>query len=142
MNKLLLTAGLVVILNACGEHKESHSEHVTQDSGGHMSHTAPADSSNKMKALMDGMMMKMHQQQSTGNVDLDYANMMLQHHQGAVDMAKLQLDKGSNATLKEFSKKVIADQQKEISMMATFISTAGNTASGSAAAFKAAMDSS
>lgn len=141
MNKLLIAAGVIFILYACNEQGEKHSDHAGMDSASHMNHTNTAETS-EMKKLMDGMMTKMHQQKTTGNNDIDYANMMLQHHQGAVDMANLQISKGNNSTLKEFSRKVIADQQKEITFMGEFISRNDTARSNNAAAFKTAMDAS
>ena len=65
---------------------------------------------------MDGMMLKMHTK-STGNNDADYARMMVEHHKGAVEMAKLQLNEGKNTELKAFSEKVMAEQGREIDLM-------------------------
>lgn len=141
MNKLLIAAGMIFIFNACNEQEEKHGGHAGMDSASHMNHTN-TDETSEMKKLMDGMMTKMHQQKTTGNNDIDYANMMLQHHQGAVDMANLQISKGTNITLKEFSRKVIADQQKEITFMGEFISGNDTAKSNNTAAFKTAMDAS
>lgn len=141
MNKLLIAAGMLLMLNACNEQKEQHSGHTGMDSASHTTHAGSGETS-EMKKLMDGMMTKMHQQKTTGNNDIDYADMMLQHHQGAVDMANLQISKGNNITLKEFSRKVIADQQKEIAFMAEFISKHTADKSGNADVFKKAMDAS
>ena len=141
MNKLLIAAALLFALNACNEQGDKHAAHNGHDTAQHMDHT-PTGESSEMKALMDGMMTKMHQQKPTGNNDIDYANMMLQHHQAAVDMANLQLSKGKDDSLKNFSRQVIAAQQKEIAFMAEFISRSNTAKSKDAAAFKAAMDAS
>ena len=123
MNRFFLAIVITTALGSCAEHKEHSTDHSTMDSSTHAAHaTAPAG--NEMKGLMDSMMMKMHGKKQTGNIDIDYANMMLDHHQGAVDMANLQLAKGSNAVLKEFSKTVIKEQQREIGIMGEFISRA------------------
>lgn len=71
---------------------------------------------NKMVALMDDMMKKMHAGYS-GNNDADYAKMMIEHHKGAVEMAKLQLNEGKNPELKKFSEKIMIDQGREIDIM-------------------------
>lgn len=141
MNRLLLMAGLLTIMNACNNPSANQPETTHHDSAMHAQPAADTNNSG-VKQLMDSMMMKMHQQKNSGNNDIDYANMMLQHHQGAVDMARLQEDRGSNLVLKEFSRKIIADQQKEIAMMAEFISRNAATASPNNAVFKMAMDSS
>ncbi len=141
MNKLLTAAALLLALTACNEQGDKHAAHNGHDTAQHMDH-APTTKSSEMKALMDGMMTKMHQQKSTGNNDIDYANMMLQHHQAAVDMANLQLSKGKDDSLKNFSRQVITAQQKEIAFMAEFISRSNTAKSKDAAAFKTAMDAS
>ena len=141
MNKLLLAAGLFFVINGCNNSSEKHTNHSSIDSTSH-AHPDTTTETSGIKVLMDSMMMRMHQHKSTGNNDVDYANMMLQHHQGAVDMAVLQESKGSNLVLKEFSRKVITDQQKEIAMMAEFISKAPASTSPNNEIFKLAMDSS
>ena len=42
---------------------------------------------------------------------------MTHHHQGAVEMAKMAVEKTQNAELKTFAQKIIADQKKEIAQM-------------------------
>ncbi|MFT3981135.1 MAG: DUF305 domain-containing protein [Ferruginibacter sp.] len=131
---------LVLALAACNGGSSHSHEHMHTDSMHAMHDTATTAVS--MKGLMDKMMTAMHAQKATGNTDIDYANMMLQHHQGAVNMAQLQLAQGSNEVLKEFSRKVIADQQKEIAVLGEYISKAKADLSPDAASFKNAMDSS
>ncbi|WP_438938440.1 DUF305 domain-containing protein [Amycolatopsis orientalis] len=43
--------------------------------------------------------------------------MMIRHHQGAVDMAKTELAKGSNADAKALAQKIIDAQEAEIREM-------------------------
>lgn len=140
MKKILILATVLFALNACNEHGDKHAAHNGDDTTQHNAHAA--GESSEMKALMDGMMTKMHQQKPTGNNDIDYANMMLQHHQAAVDMANLQISKGKDDSLKNFSRQVIAAQQKEIAFMAEFISRSNTAKSNNAAEFKAAMEAS
>ncbi|WP_420141820.1 DUF305 domain-containing protein [Sphingomonas sp.] len=65
---------------------------------------------------MDRMMAEMHVP-PTGDVDRDFAVMMIPHHQGAVDMARALLRHGSNPELKALARNIIATQQKEIALM-------------------------
>ena len=51
------------------------------------------------RAAMDRMMELMHTGHS-GNVDRDFARMMIPHHQGAVDMALAELRHGRNERLR------------------------------------------
>ncbi len=66
----------------------------------------------KMKASMDGMMKDMGA--GSGNVDQDFAALMIPHHQSAIDMAKAELAHGRDTKLKEMAQQMIAAQEKEI----------------------------
>lgn len=63
---------------------------------------------------MMGMIKSMESMKTTGNPDHDFAMMMKIHHQGAIDMAQMELKSGKDATMREMAKKVISAQQKEI----------------------------
>lgn len=91
---------------------------------------------NEMVALMDEMMQEMHAEATTGNIDKDYAQMMAAHHEGAVDMSELLLEKGKDSDLRAFAEKVIAAQKEEIALMQKIPN--GN-ASSERAAFEKAM---
>lgn len=49
--------------------------------------------------------------------DKQFLTMMIAHHQGAVTMAKEQLQKGSNPEAKTLAQKIITDQENEIAEM-------------------------
>lgn len=53
----------------------------------------------------------------TGDVDRDFAAMMIPHHQGAIDMARLQLRYGRNEQLRRLAQEIIVTQQQEIAAM-------------------------
>lgn len=53
----------------------------------------------------------------TGDVDADFAAMMIPHHQGAIDMAVLELRFGRNEQLRRIAQEIIVDQQQEIAAM-------------------------
>lgn len=65
-----------------------------------------------MEAMHHGMMVNY-----TGNADLDFINGMIPHHQGAIDMAHIQLKYGKDAWLNELSDNIITGQSSEIAMM-------------------------
>ncbi len=65
---------------------------------------------------MDRMMQAMDVKRS-GDVDVDFVNMMRPHHQGAIDMAILELCYGKNERLKRLAQEIIVTQQQEIAAM-------------------------
>ena len=67
-----------------------------------------------MKGSMMGMMKNMESMKTTGDTDHDFAMMMKMHHQGAIDMAQMELKSGKDASLKAMATKIIEAQQKEI----------------------------
>lgn len=67
-----------------------------------------------MRKSMDNMHEKMSAMKMSGNSDIDFAMMMVIHHQGAIDMAQAELDAGKDPELIKAAKKIIAAQKKEI----------------------------
>lgn len=53
----------------------------------------------------------------TGDIDRDFVAMMVPHHQGAIDMARLILRYGKNEQLKRLAQEIIVTQQEEIAAM-------------------------
>jgi uncharacterized protein (DUF305 family) len=78
--------------------------------------TATSEFAQDMNAAMDRMMDAMRVQ-GTGDVDRDFATMMIPHHEGAIDMAVAELRYGTNSQLKRIAQEIIVDQQQEIAAM-------------------------
>ncbi|WFU39042.1 DUF305 domain-containing protein [Bradyrhizobium sp. CB82] len=53
----------------------------------------------------------------TGDIDRDFAAMMIPHHQGAIDMAISELRYGRNKQLRRIAQEIIVDQMQEIAAM-------------------------
>jgi uncharacterized protein (DUF305 family) len=73
-----------------------------------------------MKSMMKSMD-KMKVMPMTGHNDQDFAMMMIEHHKGAIDMAKAEISHGKNAELKKMSEDIIKKQEKEIKDMQAFV---------------------
>ena len=67
-------------------------------------------------AAMDKMMAGMAIQPS-GDIDRDFAEMMIPHHQGAIEMAEAELRHGKNEQLRRIAQEIVVDQQQEIAAM-------------------------
>jgi uncharacterized protein (DUF305 family) len=67
-------------------------------------------------AAMNKMMADMTVKPS-GDVDRDFVEMMVPHHQGAVDMAKAELKYGHNEQLRRLAQEIVANQQRQIMVM-------------------------
>jgi uncharacterized protein (DUF305 family) len=79
----------------------------------HGGHGASA-SSPMQQSMMQGMQQQMHSMPMTGDADQDFARMMRMHHEHGIHMAQIQLDNGKDPALKDFARKTIEAQRKEL----------------------------
>jgi uncharacterized protein (DUF305 family) len=61
----------------------------------------------------------------TGKADVDFVRGMIAHHQGAIDMAKIQLEYGKDPELRALAEAIIAAQTKEIADMNAWLAKNG-----------------
>lgn len=71
----------------------------------------------QMEAGMEKMMNDMHAPGYTGNPDVDFLAMMIPHHEGAVEMARLVLIHGKDPLTRRLAEEIIASQTAEIAAM-------------------------
>lgn len=89
----------------------------------HGAHAAHAEASPSTKAYLEANA-AMHKGMDiafTGDADIDFLKGMIAHHQGAVDMARIQLKHGTNAQVRKMSREVIRTQELEIRWMRTWL---------------------
>ena len=73
------------------------------------------------KQAMSKMMMAMNQP-LTGNPDIDFVQGMLPHHEGAVDMAEVELSYGRDPVMRQLARQIIASQTREQGLMRQWLS--------------------
>jgi uncharacterized protein (DUF305 family) len=66
---------------------------------------------------METMHVAMTAVNPSGNNDSDFVNLMLPHHQAAVDMARTELLHGSDPQMRRLAQEIITDQESEIQLM-------------------------
>ena len=64
-----------------------------------------------------GMMMNMNALHGAKPFDRKFIDMMIPHHQGAIRMARAELAKGKDSSLRKIATGIVPDQAKEISQM-------------------------
>ena len=94
---------------------------VAQQASGHDPAAIHADSAPGFQADMDAgmarMMQDMHALDYSGNADADFLAMMIPHHAGAVDMARLVLRHGRDPATRQLAEEIMAGQTLEIESM-------------------------
>lgn len=79
---------------------------------------------NEAARAYESAMSAMHQNAHvplSGDPDADFTRQMIPHHEGALNMAKIQQKYGQDESLKRFNDWVIAAQTKEIGFMKTWL---------------------
>jgi len=58
---------------------------------------------------------------TANQADIEFAQMMIVHHQGAVVMARTEVDNGQNTNAVDLAHQVVVDQTAEIALMQTLL---------------------
>ncbi len=76
---------------------------------------SPADRA--MMSGMETMNQAMKAAPMTGDADHDFVAMMIPHHQGAIEMARVELQSGKDPAMRRLARGIVAAQEKEIEEM-------------------------
>lgn len=68
-----------------------------------------ADANARMHAAMSAP--------STGDVDRDFAAGMIPHHEGAIEMARIEIEKGRDPEMRRLARSIVESQTKETATM-------------------------
>ncbi|CDS50649.1 putative exported protein [Polaromonas sp. CG9_12] len=122
-----LTLAVAMALLACSA--------AAQQASGHGQAAMQADSASRFQADMDAgmarMMQDMHALDYSGNADADFLAMMIPHHAGAVDMARLLLRHGRDPATRQLAEEIMAGQTIEIESMTRRLAALRQPASAS-----------
>lgn len=80
-----------------------------------------AKGSDPWKQPMDDMMSQMHSIQKTGDFDIDFANMMAAHHQGAIRMSEVESAQGKDEKMKSKAQEILTKQKEEQQKLQDFV---------------------
>lgn len=82
-----------------------------------------AHDANRMMDSMHVMMDRMEAMTMTMDPEVDFSEMMIMHHEGALNMSQALVSAGKNDSLRRFAQKVIADQTSEIAVLKSILTS-------------------
>lgn len=128
-NKKLIVTALFVnacFLLSCGDSNNSASKSGMDSSMNHKMrndsmNAAKMQMGNSMMQLMNNTMAKVNSMKMSGDFDLDFANMMIMHHQAAIDMSGEEIAEGTDEQIKTMAQDIVTAQKTEIKQLQQFI---------------------
>ena len=115
MRRSLILLACLVACPVVAQHMHEH--HPPAGAAAEKFSPAIARFAKEMHAGMERMMNDMHAPGYSGNPDIDFLAMMIPHHEGAVEMARLVLIHGRDPLTRKLAEEIIASQVVEIEGM-------------------------
>ena len=128
--KITIIITSICFLLACNNSKVKNKIDHTGDTSTNDMHTNATNDTmqitivEKENEMMMSMMKNMGEMDNitmTNNFDIDFANMMSIHHKAAIDMSELEIGKGGDVQMIEMAKKIIMEQNGEITQLKNFV---------------------
>ena len=137
MVKRLLWVAIAAPSLALAQHAQEQHSHPSVPSAHISIDPAYPQFRKEMDAGMRRMMQDMHAPGYTGNPDIDFLAMMIPHHEGAIEMARLALVHGRDPATRRLAEEIIASQTVEIEGMKRRLAALRGTPATDAAEFPA-----
>ncbi|ADZ69443.1 CopM family metallochaperone [Polymorphum gilvum] len=99
--------------------KAAHEGHAMETHGG--SDTAATAAFREANARMHGGM----EIEFTGDADIDFVRGMIAHHQGAIDMARIVMEYGTDPEIRKLAEDIVKAQDSEIAFMKDWLAKRG-----------------
>ena len=121
-----VASGIIVSCN--NDSTTTSKENTTDTSSSQTTNTSPQSTSventtktNDLMNPMSSMMDRMKAMKMTADFDIDFANMMIEHHQAAIDMSEQELSSGKDDKIKSMAQNIITSQKEEIIKLRDFV---------------------